>query len=652
MKQSIILLVFLMLAVGCDESSPSRSLDSTRDDVDAQVAMVDGAVQVAQLVINEVVYTPAEGEVDWIEFMAIGDGEVNLSEYRFVDDKDDREAVQLPDLVLESGGFYVMTRGEGPLRFNFGLGQSDGVRLSRMDTVVDRIDWGRNDAQEGQGYGRLPDGVGEWTTTVPTPGAANVAAEVMGPTELSLFSQDQVISVELLLSDAAWQAIRSDPLAEEYQTGSIVIDGQQTDDVAIRVKGNSTLNSVARSPSDRYSFKVDINRNVSGQTIDGIKKLNFNNGFKDPTLMREHLGYDLIERAGMYASKTSFVDLSVAGQHMGVYTMVEQVDDDYLQRHFGEDGGDLYKPEMPAGRLTYLGDSIEDYRAIGVKNNEDSTDHEAFLRFIAVLNGEQDGQLDDVLNVDAVLRNLALNTVMVNLDSYLGMGHNFYLYEQDGRFLDLPWDLNETYGNFTCSCNRDGLINLKIDEPTCGPIADRPLVATLLNNPSYLERYHDIIEELIEGPASADAMSTIIDETAQLIRPFVEQDTTKFFSTADFERGLTDDVSSGRGGGAWGLKSFIRDRNNAIRRQLGGMDPSTNGGNGNCASRNGGMMGQSDGAQCPPCGDGICDNFETRNPEVCPRDCREPPANGDWCGDGICDALENCEQNCPIDCQN
>ena len=51
-------------------------------------------------------------------------------------------------------------------------------------------------------------------------------------------------------------------------------------------------------------------------------------------------------------------------------------------------------------------------------------------------------------------------------------------------------------------------------------------------------------------------------------------------------------------------------------------------------------------------GDGICDNFETRNPEVCPRDCREPPANGDWCGDGICDALENCEQTCPIDCQN
>tara|TARA_B100001093_G_scaffold518155_1_gene602058 strand:+ start:621 stop:2564 length:1944 start_codon:yes stop_codon:yes gene_type:complete len=646
------LLAGLSIAVGCDESTPARSMDNASDVADAQVVMVDGALQVAQLAINEVLFAPTEGEVDWIEFVAIGDGEVNLSDYTFVDDKDDREPVQLPDLVLVSGDFYVISRGDGPLQFSFGLGQSDGVRLSKMSAVVDRIDWQDGAAQDGQGYGRLPDGVGEWMATVPTPGAANVAAEVVAQPDTGLFQQGQVISVELVLSDAAWQAIRSDPLAEEYQTGSIIIDGQQTDDVAIRVKGNSTLNSVARSPSDRYSFKVDINRNVSGQTIDGIKKLNFNNGFKDPTLMREHLGYGLIDRAGMYASKTVFVDLSVAGQHMGVYTMVEQVDDEYLKRHFDDAEGDLYKPEMPAGLLTYLGDSIDDYRAVGVKNNEDSTDHSSFLRFIAILNGEQDGQLDDVLNVDAVLRNLALNVVMVNLDSYLGMGHNFYLYEHDDRFLDLPWDLNETYGNFTCSCNRDGLVNLKIDEPTCGSIGERPLVAVLLSNPTYVERYHAILQDLIDGPASAEAMNPIIDETAELIRPFVQQDNTKFFSTADFERGLTEDVPGGRGGGAWGLKSFIRDRNNAIRRQLNGVDPSTNGGNGNCSNGNAGMMGNQGNGQCPPCGDGVCDNFETQNPEVCPRDCSEPPANGDWCGDGICDALENCDRSCPADCQN
>ena len=467
-----------------------------------------------------------------------------------------------------------------------------------------------------------------------------------------LFDDSRVVGVELILSPDAWSAIREDPLAEEYHSGAIVFDGTRVEDVAIRVKGNSSLNSVARSPSERFSFKVDANRNVPGQTVRGAKKLNFNNGFKDPTFMREHLGYGVFERAGMPGSRTAFVDLTVAGQHMGVYTLVEQVDDDFLERHFGDDDGDMYKPEPPAGQLTYRGAEINNYERVGIENNEETTDHSPFLRFIAVLNNEGEGQLDEVINVDGVLRNLAINTVMVNLDSYLGMGHNFYLYEQDGRFVDVPWDLNETYGNFTCQCDRAGLINLKIDEPTCGELSDRPFVARLLNDPDYLERYHEILRELVDGPAAVDTMRAFIQSTADVIRPFVQADPTKFFSEQEFETGLVDDVGGGRGG-AWGLESFIRDRNEAILRQLDGVDPSTNQGNGNCGrgggvDPGGGMQGG--GQNCPPCGDGLCDDFEMQNPEVCPRDCREPPPGGDWCGDGLCDALERCEQSCPADC--
>ena len=395
------------------------------------------------------------------------------------------------------------------------------------------------------------------------------------------------MTVELVLSETAWDAILANPLAEEYQTGSIIFDGTRVDDVAIRVKGNSTLNSVARSDSERYSFKVDINRNIPGQRLRGAKKLNFNNGFKDPTLLREHIGYDLIARAGLPSSRTAFVDLSVAGQHMGLYTMVEQVDDQFLESRFGEANGDLYKPEPPAGQLLYRGPNIEDYQNIRPENNEDTTDHSAFLRFISVLNGESEGELEDIIVVDTVLRYLALNVVMVNLDSYLGMGHNFYLYEQEGQFVDIPWDLNETYGNFTCGCDRNGLVNFKIDEPTCGVLSQRPFIAALLNQPVYLERYHQILGELIDGPASAETMAAKIQSTAQLIRPYVEQDPTKFFSLQDFERGLENDV---RGGG-WGLTSFVRDRNDAIRRQLSGIDPSTNQGDGNCSRGPGGMMG-------------------------------------------------------------
>jgi len=53
-----------------------------------------------------------------------------------------------------------------------------------------------------------------------------------------------------------------------------------------------------------------------------------------------------------------------------------------------------------------------------------------------------------------------------------------------------------------------------------------------------------------------------------------------------------------------------------------------------------------------PCGDGQCDDEETKNPKLCPRDCGvETPAGGDWCGDGICDALEEDKGTCAKDCK-
>ncbi len=658
MIRMIVLVAVGVLVSACDDSTSSEeSPETPAVDVgslnsDGGVALSDDGVGAARLVINEVLYAPAGDDSDWIELTVVGEGSVELSDYTLIDDDPNHIAFTLPAGALGSGEYAVVTRqaDEGGDGFEFGLGKSDSLSLKRGDDLVDEVSWSEDEPVPGAGYGRLPDGVGAWGSTNPTPGGPNQGWEQEVPVD-PIFDTSRVISVELVLSADAWNAIRNDPMAEEYQSGAIIFDGTRVDNVAIRVKGNSSLNSVARSASERFSFKVDVNRFVAGQELHGIKKLNFNNGFKDPTLMREHLGYELVRRSGMPGSRTAFVDLTVAGQHMGLYVLVEQVDDEFLKRSFGNDSGDLYKPEPPSGQLGYRGAMIDGYPSIGVENNEDTTDHSAFLRFIGVLNGQLDGRLDDVINVDAVLRNLALNTVMVNLDSYLGMGHNFYLYEQDGQFVDIPWDLNETYGNFTCQCDRDGLINLKIDEPTCGPIAERPFVSRLLANPDYVERYHAILRELVDGPAALEVMMMQVRITAEIIRPFVEADPTKFFSIEDFDRGLTDDVG-GRRGGAWGLERFIRDRNEAIRRQLDGADPSTNSGNGSCGMRGGGMPGgmQGGGQDCPPCGDGVCDAFETANPEVCPRDCQEPPEGGDWCGDGVCDALERCEGSCEADC--
>jgi spore coat protein H len=476
----------------------------------------------------------------------------------------------------------------------------------------------------------------------------------------AVFDPGRVIEVRLELEPAAWQAILRDPLAEAYQPAALVFDGRRLEQVMVRTKGNSSLNAAARAGSHRFPFKVDVDRVVPDQTLEGHRKLSFSSGMSDPSMMREHLACALYAQAGLRSPRTAFVDLTVGGEHLGLYTMVEQVDGRFLDEGFEHDDGDLYKPESPAGTLADLGTDPAAYAGLELERNEETSTHAAFLALVAALDRGDRAALEASLDVEAALRYLAVTALLSNLDSYLGSAHNYYLYETGGRFRLIPWDLNEAFGNFRCGCDRRGMIELEVDEPTCGPLAGRPLAARLLAEPDLRARYHAILRALVEGPLAEATFAAEVDRVAALIRPHVEADPTRLFTVADFERALREDspAMGGAGGGtggqpAIGLVAFARERGAAVLAQLEGRAPSSAGGRGGCQGggmMGGGMMGGGMTGPRPPCGDGTCDATERQNPRLCPRDCEARPEGFEWCGDGLCDALERWEGSCAADC--
>lgn len=638
---------FTMLAVACDDSTGGGGANTPQDGGQGQ----EGSA--SRLVINEIRAAGEEGEDDFVELTVVGDEPVDLSAFRLVDDNPDHTPGALPASTLSPGEFLVVVAsaerfdaGESEV-LNFGLGSSDAVFLLRDDVAVDEVAWDEGEAPRGATLGRLPDGTGQWVQTSPTPGEANVALEGEAPPpDVDPFDTTQVVEVRVELEASAWEAIKANPLAEEYHQANIIYNGVRVEQVGIRTKGNSSLNSVVRQGGDRFSFKVDANLYVPGQEVLGAKKLNFNNGFKDPSFMREALGYRLMAEAGLAVPRAAFVDLYVADEHMGLYTVVEAVNSDFLERHFNDDAGDLYKPEPPAGFLTYRGDGIEDYEGIGHTSDEE-TDHAAFLRFVDVVNRGDAEDFEAVMDVDDVLRYIAANVVLVNLDSLLGFGHNYYLYEEQGRFSIIPWDLNEAFGNFTCGCDVEGVLGFLIDEPTCGALADKPLVAALLGNPELRQTYHNHLRALLEDHFTEEKMGAAVTELATLIRPYVEADPKKFFTTEAFEQAVGE-AQGGRG--AIPLRAFVARRSAAIFAQLDGVEASTAGGDGNCDGGGGGPgPGPGDGGD-HPCGDGVCDMVEQNNPDLCPRDCDDLPDDHDYCGDGNCDARERFDGSCPQDC--
>ena len=467
------------------------------------------------------------------------------------------------------------------------------------------------------------------------------------------FYSDRVVTVRFALPEDDWVYMQENALREQYAQADMWYDGELVEAVALRPKGNSSLMTTAGSGSIRYSFKADLNFFNSARNLDGVKKLNFNNGFSDPTFMRETLAYDIFRQMGIPTPRTSFVDLWINDTHMGLYTMVEQVDATFLSNHFIDGTGNLYKPEMPAAALKWtaadyekqlerdgsetttgedeitqinlgggllseimgaLGqaedeDSVEPVQRpqglnmpgiprdrgsftdqMGLKTNEDKPNYSALFRFLEVLNNEPlenfQQEIEKVLDVDQVLRFLAVSTAVVHLDNYTGnFGHNYYLYEVNGKFTVIPWDLNMAFGTFNAGLDRDGIINFFIDEPTAVPPDERPLVSRLLAIPEYLETYHRYLHELLNGPFSPAVLEVKIEEIADMIRPYVEADTLKFYPTRVFEISLSEGITERRMMAPMqlsiGLGIFVSERWESIRQQLEGERPSTNNGKGN-----------------------------------------------------------------------
>ena len=424
---------------------------------------------------------------------------------------------------------------------------------------------------------------------------SDTQAAVQEPSEvLDAFITDRVVEVRIAMNEEDWTNCQLNALEEQYVLAAFWFDGELVPDVAVRPKGVSSLQYVVPSESPRLSLKVDFNLFNSVRTFRGLKKLNFHNGFRDPTLIRERLAYELFAQMDIPAPRVSHVDLWVNDTHLGLYTQVEQVDKTFLRRYFNRDDGNLYKPIMPASFLDWTEEGLEEQRAdfaailkgdyldmMRLRTNERFPDHTDLFHFLDILNNEPDetfpAEIEKVLDVDETLRFLAVSTIIGHLDSYLGRGCNYYLYEVDGKFTIIPWDLNETFGGrYRCGMHRRNIINFYIDEPTCGPLSERPLIKRLLSHQPYLDTYHGYLESLLNGPFEVDRVGAHIDEVANLVRPCVEADELKFFPTRDFERNLTQDT-----GYFIGLKAFVVERSESVRQQLEGKRPSAGDGSGN-----------------------------------------------------------------------
>jgi spore coat protein CotH len=381
----------------------------------------------------------------------------------------------------------------------------------------------------------------------------------------SLFYSPTIHSVKIYFSQPGWwdSLVYYKPL-DFKMLASVEIDGNYIDSVGVQFKGNSSYNA----PGVKKPFKIDFNEYVSGQNYDGLKTINLNNNFNDPTLMREKIFLDFCHDANILAPRATYTNLYINDTLWGFYTLVEQVNKTFLEDRYFNDAGNLFKGD-PQGNLQWFGSLQSNYYSrYELKTNETLNDWSDLVHLIDEINNTPLANfydsLETVLNTTAWIRGWAANNIFVNLDSYLGSGHNYYVYHNTATnlFDFIMWDCNEAFGKFAMGMNVPQLESLSMFyTPT--PSGSRPLQEKMLQNTLYQSTYINTICEFVTNYFTHTYFDPKIDSLANVIRPYVYADPHKPYTNQNFEDNINTTV-----GNAPGLKSFITNRRNSLSAQL------------------------------------------------------------------------------------
>ncbi len=376
---------------------------------------------------------------------------------------------------------------------------------------------------------------------------------------------------------------RRAPQKFEYVEADMEVSGRRYEKIGIRYKGNSSFRSSRDSP--RKPFKIDTNRYQKGLKLFGETKLNFSNAFLDPAYMKEKLGYEVYRSAGLPAPGVGWAEVtySVEGlyrkKRLGLYVIIEQVDSNYIEKWFGKDSADslLMKPESRED-WRYLGTDPKAYDAFGFKYGKKQIGLiQKFAETLKMIESSTDEvfqkEMGTYIDVENFAAYFAATALLVNLDSYVGMPHNYYLLldKRDGLLKILPWDVNESFGTFTLNQDPARLIRWDIQRPW---IAQRKLAERLFATESFRTLYLQQLRNLLDNGFQEKRLINRIRVLRKNIEPLLTHDPYGF--------GL-EGVEAGIRGDQNGLvpvverripaiEPFIRKRTESVKNQLAGKE--------------------------------------------------------------------------------
>jgi len=322
------------------------------------------------------------------------------------------------------------------------------------------------------------------------------------------------------------------PRTPIYVECDVTTEDRSWQHVGIRFKGNSSLamswqQGIMKLPL-RFNWDKfeDTYPEIENQRFYGFDSLSFSNGASDSSLLRDKIGTEVFVNAKIPAPATAFyrvfIDHGEGPTYFGLYTGIELPEDDaFLETHFGNKKGNLYKPDGEAARW-----ATWDTETLGLENNDDAPDHSDAQALFDALHADRTDaaawreKLENRLDVDRFLHWLALNAVIEDWDQYGRMPHNYYLYadpDKNAQFTWIPWDHSFAFPAASGSPIGGQAMSLSMAEVT----DQWPLIRYLLDDPVYFEKYRAYVALAAEKEYEPVSVEARFKAAHDLIAPYV-----------------------------------------------------------------------------------------------------------------------------------
>lgn len=324
----------------------------------------------------------------------------------------------------------------------------------------------------------------------------------------AIFAQDLLPTFEIDLSaselaelEAEW-LVADDNNTPEHPVELFRYEDITITDASVRLRGNATW----WPEQGKMQLEVSFNTYDKGGRFMGLKHLVFDAAKENRSFLRDRLALQILRDVGVPSPCANNARIELNGEYYGLFTSLEKVDSEFLERVFADPDGNLYKRS-----------------GWDKKTNEDDPDESDID---ALLDADDLEELDEVMNLDEAVLEWAAEAVIPDGDGAWAAGLNFYVYNDPlSGFNVIPWDMDATFTRLPYTT--DPYVYIKPNDH------GRPFYEIVMADPEWFQKYIDAIEFVLTTGYDVDLLQQRMDTWGAQIKTAVEDDPNRPFTMSE-----------------------------------------------------------------------------------------------------------------------